>query len=72
MKVIYEFNPKNGLDDDALDLKIFQRSIPMYIGLLDINEYMRDVRKERIEPTPEQISEHILDIIHEIGITEIE
>ena len=72
MKITYEFQCNiDEEDDDQYHLKIFQRASEMYHALLEIDEYLRELRKGWTNDDKEKIQEKIQEIVIESRIGEI-
>jgi hypothetical protein len=69
MKVSYDF--MTDIEDDYEDLKIFQKAIEMYGALIEIKDYLRQLKNVDQTPEIDNIIENIFDIIFDSDIGEI-
>ena len=70
MKVIYEFNITDNVDDRT-ELRMYQINGDMYTAMLDISEYVREIRKGWKNPTVDEMVDYIQELITDSKVHEI-
>jgi len=73
MKVNYVFDLDDYENNDKFELKLVNIKNDMYNSLTDIAEYVRQINKDNIVPTPtvEQVIENLREFISDSRINEV-